>query len=132
VTVTATQPSADGFIRLFPAGTSFPTATFLNYTAGRPITNTGTVPLAAAGTLDLSIINFGGPTHVIVEVQGYFTSTSGDGFVRLPAPCRVADTRSATGQLAGAIAPGTQRNFAVAARDEPLAFPTRPRPSRSR
>ncbi len=122
VTVTATQPSADGFIRLFPAGTSFPTATFLNYTAGRPITNTGTVPLAAAGTLDLSIINFGGPTHVIVEVQGYFTSTSGDGFVRLPAPCRVADTRSATGQLAGAIAPGTQRNFAVAARDEPLAF----------
>jgi hypothetical protein len=36
---------------------------------------------------------------------------------RLPAPCRVADTRSATGQLAGAIAPGTQRNFAVAARE---------------
>ncbi len=73
VSISAVGPSGDGFARAWPAGTTLPNATFLNYRSGASITNTGTVPLAVgASTADLSVAAFGAGTHVVVDVQGYF------------------------------------------------------------
>lgn len=83
VAVTAVGPVGNGFLRAFAAGDAVPNATFVNYTSGTSITNTGTVPLAAAGTQDLSVKNFGGTTHVVVDVLGYFTTAGTGGYTPL-------------------------------------------------
>ena len=110
VSITAVSPSGTGFVRAYAAGGTVPTATFINYTNGRGITNTGTVPLNTAQIQDLGITNFGGTIHVIVDVQGYFEASTGTSYVPLATPCRVVDTRNAGGTLAG----GTSRAFQVA------------------
>ncbi len=110
VSITAVDPIGDGFIRAFAAGGSVPTATFINYTSGRGMTNTGTVPLAATGTLDLAIANFGGQTHLVVDVQGYYTAAGTLGYTSLPAPCRAVDTRGLDGE-AGEFGNGIGRGF---------------------
>jgi len=109
VSVTAAGPSGAGFIRAYPNGSTAPDATVVNYSDGRGATNTVTVPLAASGTLDLEVANFGGSTDVIVDVQGYFAASGGQGFVPLSAPCRIADTRATGGQIAS----GSSRTFLV-------------------
>ena len=109
VSVTAAGPSGAGFIRAYPNGSTAPDATVVNYSDGRGATNTVTVPLAASGTLDLEIANFGGSTDVVVDVQGYFAASGGQGFVPLSAPCRIVDTRAAGGQIAS----GASRTFLV-------------------
>ena len=109
--VTAVGPAAPGFIRMFPAGTAAPTATFLNYSAGRGVTNTGTVPVTGPSLLDVTVANFGGPTHVVIDVQGYFDSAGGLGYQTLPTPCRAADTRRSPGQR---FTDSTVRSFMIA------------------
>ena len=59
VTFTAVSPSgANGFVQAFPAGSSS-RATVLNYTVGRSITNTGTIPLNTTVDNDLGVANAG-------------------------------------------------------------------------
>ena len=111
VAITAVGPAGSGFLRAFAAGDAVPSATFVNYTSGVGITNTGTVPLAAAGTQDLSVKNFGGTTHVVVDVLGYFTTAGSGGYTPLASPCRAVDTRLTAG---GPVAAGASRNVQVA------------------
>jgi hypothetical protein len=73
VSVTWTQPTGRGFLRLFPATFAAPKATFLNYSGGRSVTNTGTIQLPNDGELtDWVAANFGGDGFLIIDVQGYF------------------------------------------------------------
>jgi len=111
VAITAVAPSGSGFLRAFAAGDAVPNATFVNYTSGVGITNTGTVPLAAAGTLDLSVKNFGGTTQLVVDVLGYFTTSGTGGYTPLASPCRAVDTRLTAG---GPVTAGATRNVQVA------------------
>jgi len=108
--ITAVDPVAAGYLRVVASGQPIPTATFLNYSAGRGITNTGTVPVSAPSLLDVTVANFGGPTHVVIDVQGYFDSAGGLGYRPLQAPCRAVDTRQAAGQR---FADGTVRSFRI-------------------
>jgi hypothetical protein len=111
VTITAIDPAANGFLRAFGAGSTPPTATFLNYSTGRSATNTGTVPLVATGNDgELGVLVFGVVVHVVVDVQGYFVPVTGRGYVPLPTPCRVVDTRNAV----GVFTPGATREYQVA------------------
>ena len=110
VSITAVDPIGDGFLRAFAAGGTAPTATFVNYTSAVGITNTGTVPLAASGTLDLAIANFGGQTHLVVDVQGYYTAGGTLGYTPLLPPCRAVDTRGLVGE-AGEFGSGLGRGF---------------------
>jgi alpha-tubulin suppressor-like RCC1 family protein len=111
IAVTAVAPAGNGYLRAFPAGDPVPNATFINYTSGTGITNTGTVPLAATGTKDLSIANFVGSTQVVIDVLGYFTTDPvADDFQPLT-PCRAVDTRVAGGPLTTGA--GASRNFRV-------------------
>ncbi len=114
VSITAVDPIGTGFLRAFAAGGTAPAATFVNYTSAVGITNTGTVPLAAPGTLDgaldLAIANFGGQTHLVVDVQGYYTAAGTLGYTPLLTPCRAVDTRGLVGE-AGEFGSGLGRGF---------------------
>ena len=83
VTITAIDPVANGFLRAFGAGSTPPTATFLNYSTGRSATNTGTVPLVAAGndggtasTGNAGPAGISGPGGLLLRVWDNGTTTS--------------------------------------------------------
>ncbi|MCU1497995.1 MAG: hypothetical protein JWM47_1948 [Acidimicrobiales bacterium] len=98
--VTAVGPSGNGYARVWPAGQSMPNATFLNFTAGRSVTNTGSLSLATSGASQLSLANTGGTTDYVIDVAGYFTSADADSAGYVPVtPCRIVDTRLAGGAL---------------------------------
>lgn len=96
--VSAVSPLGDGYLRAWPSDAPAPSATFLNYPNRRPTTNTGTIALAGGSVQqDLSVANFGGTAHVVVDVQGYFIAPASapSGLEYLPhTPCRVHDTRT--------------------------------------
>ncbi|CAN5690767.1 hypothetical protein BH10ACT1_BH10ACT1_02350 [soil metagenome] len=71
VTVTAVNPSANGYFRAWPTGSGMPNATFLNYTKGQSISNTGTIAVGPSGP-DLQVKNFGGTVDYVLDVQGYY------------------------------------------------------------
>ena len=108
VTVTAISPSGSGFVRVTPNNGSNPTATFLSYSSGIGIANTGTVTLSAAGDgKDLLVRNFVGATQLVIDVQGYFSAVAGTRYQTVT-PCRVVDTRNVGGVLASGVTRGFQ------------------------
>jgi len=69
--VTAVTPQHAGYIRAWPAGTAEPGATLLNY-AGNSIGIGGQVKLRSGAGTDLTLKNYGGPTQVVIDVNGYY------------------------------------------------------------
>jgi len=69
--VAVTQPTANGNVRLFPAGGAVPTSSSINYVAGQTRANNAVVGLNAQGELTVRCQNQGS-THVILDVNGYF------------------------------------------------------------
>jgi hypothetical protein len=67
--VTATEPTAPGFLTAWPAGQPRPLASTLNFAAGDNVANLVMVGLGPGGTL--SLYQFGGSTHVVADVVGY-------------------------------------------------------------
>jgi hypothetical protein len=55
-----------------PGGTPAPTASNLNFTAGRTVANAVIVPVAADGTI---LLEASAPVHAIVDVLGWFPAT---------------------------------------------------------
>ena len=72
--VTAVAPSGVGYARLWPAGSSMPNATFLNFGRGQAVTNTGALSLAGSGAKQLSLRSFGGPSGYMIDILGYYTT----------------------------------------------------------
>jgi hypothetical protein len=69
--VTATEPSGpDSYLTLFPAGTAQPVASNLNFVAGETVANLVVVRVQNG---KVSIFNNAGSTHVIADVQGWFS-----------------------------------------------------------
>jgi hypothetical protein len=106
VTLTAVTPTGSGYAKLYPfhldeSGNAFgvgePNASFLNFTAGQNIANTGTVGIAynhTYGGYQLSLKNVGGSTHYVLDVQGYYTrNLASAGFVPV-SPCNKAPVPS--------------------------------------
>ena len=71
--VTAVDPTENGYLTVFPEGTTQPVVSNLNFAPKEIVANLVTVPLSAAG--GISIYNFAGSTDVVVDVEGYYTST---------------------------------------------------------
>jgi hypothetical protein len=86
--VTVTQPTGDGFITVYPCGAPQPTASNLNYVAGQTVPNMVIAKIGADGSVCLFS---GSPTHLIVDVAGYFPGT--DALTPLASPARLLDTR---------------------------------------
>ncbi|WP_410814713.1 NosD domain-containing protein [Micromonospora sp. 067-2] len=89
--VTVTQPTATGVLTAYPAGSSVPTASNLNFVAGQTIPNLVTVPVVN-GRLVLQNLS-SGTTHVLADLAGWYGTGATDGFVPY-GPQRVLDTRS--------------------------------------
>jgi hypothetical protein len=76
VTVTAVD-AGSGFLRAWPAGSSAPNATFLNYDDAFNVSTTGLLTICGAkgevcqASRDLTMRAFGSATHLVVDVQAY-------------------------------------------------------------
>jgi hypothetical protein len=70
--LTSDAAAGPGYVTVYPADGTFPLASNLNYVAGTPVANAALVKLSATGTLN-TFVNVA--THVIIDVNGYFTGT---------------------------------------------------------
>jgi hypothetical protein len=99
--VTAVDPTANGFLTVFPEGTTQPLVSNLNFAPGVIVANLVTVPLSAAG--GISIFNHAGSTDVVVDVEGYYTSSpaaNGSGLYNPLSPVRALGTLAVGATLA--------------------------------
>lgn len=90
VNTTAVDPSAPGYLTVWPCDQDLPTASNLNYAAGQTIPNLVVVRPSPTGEICLYTQS---ATDVVVDVAGYLPSTST--LTALAAPARVVDTRLA-------------------------------------
>ena len=105
----------DGFLSyltLWPTGETQPYVSTLN-SDGRVKANAAITPAGTNGGVSVFVSN---ATNVILDIDGYFVpagTASALAFYPLT-PCRVADTRNATGPLGGpSISGGSSRSFPV-------------------
>ncbi len=92
--VTATDPTADGHLTVFPAGATPPTASNLNFVAGQTIPNLVVAKVGTNG--EIAFAAGAGSVNVIADVVGYFDAASG-GLFHSVAPGRILDSRTTTG-----------------------------------
>jgi hypothetical protein len=78
VRVVAAAPTARTYLTVFPAGAGRPAGAAVNVDVGEQLSNTAIVRPGANG--QLAVFNFRGDVHVIVEVQGYFTTSTGSAY----------------------------------------------------
>ncbi|MFG3685472.1 S1 family peptidase [Micromonospora sp. NPDC047740] len=106
-------PGWSTFLTVFPDGTPLdPALSMVNARPGEIISNTAVVPLRADGKL---AVYTHGASHIVIDVQGYYTRGSGGGFMPLD-HTRLADTRTS----GGAIPAWGSRTFTLAAAGSPI------------
>lgn len=95
--VTAVGPPGNGYLTVWPAGETMPTASVLNYGPGQVVPNAVAVKVSAAGTFNVFAQT---ATNIVIDVMGYYANTGGapegGGFQGIP-PKRLMDTRSRVG-----------------------------------
>jgi hypothetical protein len=103
-----------GFLTLWPTGQPQPVVATLN-SDGRIKSNAAIVPAGLSGAISVFATD---TTDVILDINGYFVAGSNPtalAFYPL-APCRIADTRNATGPLGGPGLPAlSTRSFPIQA-----------------
>jgi len=115
--VLATNTSAPGYVTVWPSCVTRPLASNLNFTGQQTVANLVIVPAGCDATT--SLVSSSGPTDMVVDVVGYFTT--GPTLTSL-APSRLLDTRAGQptvdGQAAGAgaVLGGKQLNLQVTGR----------------
>lgn len=117
--VTVDQPSAGGFLTVYPTGAPRPLASNLNFVAGQTVPNLVVVGVGAGGTVELFVNT--GLAHVVVDIAGWYASAGaavapGVGS-RLTAvsPQRLLDTRSGIGH-SGMVGQGQTIELQIAGR----------------
>jgi uncharacterized Rossmann fold enzyme len=110
--VTVTESAGNGFLTVFPAGTTRPTASNLNFAQNQTVPNAVNVRVGAGGAVSV-YASAGSCPHVVIDIMGYFTAgeVGPGGFVGIN-PDRAVDTR---GVGAGPCVTGT-RDFVLAPR----------------
>ncbi|HEV7708434.1 MAG TPA: DUF1565 domain-containing protein [Asanoa sp.] len=91
--VTVTQPTAKGYLTVYPGNGSRPEVSNVNFVANQTVANLVTVPVGSGG-VDLANAS-AGTTHVVADIAGYYANT-GSGLTA-GTPVRVLDTRGAIG-----------------------------------
>jgi len=94
--VTVVQPSAAGFVTLWPCDVARPQSSNVNYTESQIVANGVIAPVSNAGTVCLySLVS----TDIVVDLAGWFPGQSFTGTT----PTRLVDTRDGTGGRTGVI-----------------------------
>lgn len=96
--VTTVNPPTSGRYVPYAAGTTPPSVPSINFMGGASTTIGVTVPVDSNGHLSIHLLD-GGPTDVVVDVQGYYSSAP-DGSMFNPTATRVYDSRTTGGRLA--------------------------------
>jgi hypothetical protein len=107
------NPTEATWAVLWPDGQTRPGTTMISAGAGEQISNIAVVKLGPQGKV--SVYNAAGKTHMVAEVQGYFTGaqgTAGGGFVPV-SHTRVIDTRNGTGTTTATIPSGGTRTVTL-------------------
>ncbi len=94
VNLTVTGGSATSHLRAWPAGTAMPNASAINFAPNQTVANLSVVKIGTGGKI--SLFNSSGSVHVIVDVIGYFSATSGDPQYVPMSPVRWVDTRQSS------------------------------------
>ena len=113
--VTVSRPTAGGYVSAFPTGAVRSTSS-VNFMPGDLASTRVIVPIGAGGSV--SFFNYDGSTALVVDVTGYFTTTSGGDlsgaqFVAVN-PTRVIDSRIGMATPQGALQPGEVRTVQLA------------------
>jgi uncharacterized repeat protein (TIGR01451 family) len=72
VNLTVTGSTTPGDLRLYPAGSSLPLVSSINFGPGRTRANNATLPLGAGGAITVRCVLVGGTVHFILDVNGYY------------------------------------------------------------
>jgi hypothetical protein len=113
VTVVPQAVQGLAFLTVWPAGLPRPRASTINSTDGRVKAVSAIVAAGAGSAIRIFVTD---PTHLILDITGYFVSAADPaGLTFYPlSPCRIADTRAATGPLGGpSLAATTTRDIPV-------------------
>jgi uncharacterized protein (DUF1501 family) len=100
--VTATQPTAQSWMTVWPAGVARPNALNLAYRTGMTVANLVVAKVGTGGKV--SFYNNAGATHVIADVVGYFSTAGTARFTPL-APARILDSRVGLGAAKALVGP---------------------------
>jgi hypothetical protein len=106
--VTAVNPTEASFLTLFPAGTIQPVVADLNFAAGEILANLVTVPVGSEG--GVTIFNHAGTTDVVVDVEGYYTTSPQQTGLYDPVPPKRIFGSS---QVGGVIGAGASQSVTV-------------------
>ena len=90
--VTVTEPTAPGFITVYPCGQTRPLASNVNFAAGATVANTVIAKLSSDGTV---CIYSSATTHMVVDTTAYVPGSATSIVGVLPA--RLLETRSGPG-----------------------------------
>ncbi len=111
--VTVVPNGSLGYISMWPTGQAQPFVSTLNSLDGRIKSDAAVVPAGTGGGVSVFATD---ATDVILDINGYFVPAGVSGSVAFYplTPCRVADTRNASGSLGGpSLAGGQIRSFPV-------------------
>jgi hypothetical protein len=116
---TVVPQAALGFLTLWPAGQTQPLVSTLNSPDGSIVANAAIVPAGSGGTVSAYVTD---ATHLVLDINGYFApATTGGLYFYTATPCRVLDTRNATGTFGGPILDANStRAYAVPASSCPV------------
>ncbi|WP_431680034.1 N-acetylmuramoyl-L-alanine amidase [Kitasatospora sp. KL5] len=95
--VTATGPTADSFVTVYPHGSTLPVVSNLNFRAGQTIPNQVIVPISDG---KVNLYNKAGSVDLIADITGYY-SPAGTAKFTSAGPSRLLDTRYGTGTPTG-------------------------------
>lgn len=111
--ITAVPDGPLGFLTVWPAGQAQPGVSTLNSVTGAIVANAAIVPAGVNGDIQVFATD---PSHVVIDVNGYFGAAQGSGLSFYPIdPCRAVDTRGATGPFGDPpLGPGKIRTFPFA------------------
>jgi len=107
VNVTVTEPQANGYLTVFPAGENLPATSNLNFVTGLTVPNLALVKVGKNGSISIQNAN-PGTAQVVVDIQGYITggTPTTAGAVIPISPIRIVDTRLGLGAQ-GPVPAGT-------------------------
>lgn len=113
--VTVTQPTAAGYVTVYPDGADRPLASNLNFTPGLTVANAVIVPVGSDGKVDF-YNGSTGTVQILADLAGTFAATTGSptGGFTSQTPTRILDTRVGTGAPAAAVGPGATLVLPVA------------------
>jgi N-acetylneuraminic acid mutarotase len=73
INIGAILPAADGFLTAFPTGGALPTVSNVNFLANEVIANSAVIGAGTSGSISI-FVNV--TTHVIIDINGYYTGSA--------------------------------------------------------